>query len=91
MQNLSARQLNEMDMSHVNIGSGEEITIKDLAFLIKRVTKFKGKIYFDTTKPDGMPRKLLDSSFVHKLGWSSKVSLKEGLKKLYKWFVLNKS
>ena len=91
MQNLSARELNEMDLSHVNIGSGEEITIKDLALLIKRVTNFKGKIYFDTTKPDGTPRKLLDSSFIHKIGWSSKVSLKEGLKKLYTWFVLNKS
>ena len=91
MQNLSARELYEMDISHVNIGSGEEISIKDLALLIKRITNFKGKIYFDTTKPDGMPRKLLDSSFIHKLGWSSKISLTEGLKKLYTWFLLNKS
>jgi GDP-L-fucose synthase len=70
----------------MNIGTGEEITIKDLALMIKEVTGFEGTIEFDSTKPDGTPRKLMDSSRLHSLGWRSSISLKEGLIKTYQYF-----
>jgi GDP-L-fucose synthase len=71
----------------MNIGTGEEITIKDLALMIKEVTGFEGTIEFDSTKPDGTPRKLMDSSRLHSLGWRSSISLKEGLIKTYQYFL----
>ena len=64
----------------LNIGSGDEISIKDLAHLIKEVTEFNGEIIFDKSKPDGNPRKLLDSRKINNLGWKSKITLKKGLK-----------
>ncbi len=73
--------------THINIGTGKEISIKDLACLIKDIVGFKGKIYFDTTKPDGTPRKVTDVSRLHSLGWRHKVSLEEGIKKLYAWYI----
>lgn len=75
--------------SHINIGTGEEFTIKELANIIKDVINFKGDIQFDTSMPDGTPRKLLDSSLISNLGWNHKISLKEGLKKTYSWFLEN--
>ncbi|MDA7472517.1 GDP-L-fucose synthase [Candidatus Pelagibacter ubique] len=72
---------------HINIGSGEEFTIKELAIIIKDVVEYKGDIKFDPTKPDGSPRKLTDSSRINKLGWHSKVVLKEGLSKTYREFL----
>ncbi|OAG27017.1 GDP-L-fucose synthase family protein [Thermodesulfatator autotrophicus] len=73
--------------THINIGTGEEISIKELAYLIKNVVGFKGEIYFNSSKPDGTPRKVTDISKLHSLGWKHKVSLKKGIKKLYKWYV----
>ena len=73
--------------NHINIGSGEELTIKELAIIIKDVVEYKGDIKFDPTKPDGSPRKLMDSSRINKLGWYSKVALKEGLSKTYREFL----
>ena len=70
----------------LNIGTGEEVTIKELALMIKEVTGFAGDIQFDTSKPDGTPRKLMDSSRLHALGWKHATSLKEGLKKSYQFF-----
>lgn len=70
----------------VNVGTGEEITIKDLALLIKEVTGFAGTIQFDTSKPDGTPRKLMDSSRLHALGWKHTTSLRDGLAKAYRFF-----
>lgn len=81
--------LNYNDYGWINIGSGEEISIKDLAYLIKEIVGYEGKIVFDTSKPDGTPRKLLDCSKLKKLGWEPKTSLKEGLKIAYNDF-LNK-
>jgi GDP-L-fucose synthase len=75
---------NESEM--INIGSGEDISIKALAQVIKEATGYKGKIIFDESKPDGMPRKLLDTSKIQKLGWSPKISLKEGIRKTYRWY-----
>lgn len=70
----------------INIGSGEEVSIKELALVIKEVTGFTGDLKFDTSKPDGTPRKLMDSSKLHALGWKSSISLKEGLKKAYGFY-----
>lgn len=75
------------DKLFVNIGTGEEVTIKALANLVKDVIGFEGDIQFDTTKPDGTPRKLMDSSRLHNMGWKHVTSLKEGLKKTYPFFL----
>ncbi|WP_163329282.1 GDP-L-fucose synthase family protein [Desulfurobacterium thermolithotrophum] len=77
----------EIRNTHLNIGTGEDISIKDLAYLIKDIVGFKGEIYFNTSKPDGTPRKVTDVSRLHSLGWRHKVSLEEGIKKLYEWYV----
>jgi GDP-L-fucose synthase len=74
---------------HVNIGTGKEVTIKELAEMIKEVVGFKGKLRFNTEKPDGTPRKLLDVSKLERLGWKYKVELKEGIKSSYQWFKEN--
>lgn len=68
----------------VNIGSGKEITIKDLAILVKNIVGYSGEIYFNTEKPDGTPRKLMDVSKLKNLGWEYKISLKEGIENVYK-------
>jgi GDP-L-fucose synthase len=80
---------NYNDSEIVNIGTGEDITIKDLAYLVKEVIEFNGDIYFNTEMPDGTPRKLLDVSKLKELGWSYKTSLKEGIKKAYMDFIKN--
>ena len=73
----------------LNVGSGEEISIKDLSSKIKDLIKFKGSLEFDDTKPDGNPRKLLDSSLINSLGWNSSVDLDKGLELTYGWFKEN--
>ncbi|KAG7646695.1 NAD-dependent epimerase/dehydratase [Arabidopsis thaliana x Arabidopsis arenosa] len=74
---------------HVNVGSGVEVTIKELAELVKEVVGFKGKLVWDTTKPDGTPRKLMDNSKLASLGWTPKISLKDGLSQTYEWYLEN--
>jgi GDP-L-fucose synthase len=71
----------------LNIGTGEEISIRDLALAIQKVTGFEGEIKFDATKPDGTMRKLMDSERLHALGWKHKISLDQGLKKAYGFFL----
>lgn len=71
------------DEQFVNIGIGEDLSIKDLALLIKRIIGYKGSIKFDSTKPDGTPRKLMDVSKLHSLGWKHKIPLEEGIKLAY--------
>ena len=73
--------------SHINVGSGKDLTIKELAETIKEVTGYKGKIDFDSTKPDGTPRKLLSSKVINTLGWHHNISLKDGLFKTYENFI----
>jgi len=73
----------------INVGTGTDLTIKDLAFLIKEIVQFKGDIEFDLTKPDGMPQKLLDISKITKLGWRPQTSLKKGIAMTYHWFTSN--
>ena len=80
---------NKPEESLLNIGSGIEITIYDLAKKIREVVEFEGQLNFDSTKPDGNPRKLLDSSTINKLGWSPEVNLDNGLRLTYKWYLNN--
>ncbi|OPL16385.1 MAG: GDP-fucose synthetase [delta proteobacterium ML8_D] len=73
----------------INIGTGEDITIRKLAELIGQIVGFKGGISYDTSKPDGMLRKLLDVSTINALGWKSKIGLEEGIRETYNWYVEN--
>jgi len=77
-------------LSHLNIGTGTDCSIKEIAGTVARVVGFKGEIEFDTSKPDGTPRKLLDVSRLNTLGWESMISLEEGLKNTYQWFLKNR-
>jgi GDP-L-fucose synthase len=72
-----------------NVGTGEDLTIKELAETIQEITGHTGEIIWDSTKPDGTPRKLMDVSKMHELGWKHKVNLKEGIQKTYTWFLEN--
>ena len=80
-----------LNIDLLNIGSGFEISIKDLAEMIKKIIEFKGELFFDNSKPDGNPRKLLDSTKINSLGWKSKISLEDGLHNTYSWFIENYS
>ncbi len=71
----------------VNIGVGEDLSIKALAMLIKEVVGYSGELTFDTSKPDGTPRKLLDVSRLNSLGWKARISLREGLRQTYQWYL----
>ena len=79
----------KLEKNIINVGSSEEITIKDLAFLIKDLINFEGELIFDKSKPDGNPRKLLDSTYLNSLGWEAKTNLRDGLKNSYDWFLKN--
>ena len=76
-------------ISHINVGSGKDITIKELAEIMREVVGFEGKISFDNTKPDGSPRKLIDVSRLSKMGWKNSTSLREGLELTYNWYKNN--
>ena len=82
MENYNEEQL-------VNIGTGEDLSIADLATMIKDIVGFKGKLVFDSTKPDGTPRKLMDVTKLHNLGWKHNIELSEGIKIAYKDFLEN--
>ena len=92
IMDLDKRMLeNETDpmLSHINIGTGTDITIKDVAQIVKEVVGFYGKIIFNAKMPDGTKRKLLDVSKIESLGWKSTIALKDGLKETYEWFLEN--
>lgn len=76
-------------LSHINVGTGIDCTIRELAETIARVTGFQGRLVFDSTKPDGTPRKLMDVSRLANLGWQASISLEEGLRDAYAWFLAN--
>ncbi|MCK4554134.1 GDP-L-fucose synthase [Candidatus Parcubacteria bacterium] len=78
---------NYKEKQFLNIGAGEDVSIKELALIIKNVIGYNGELAFDAAKPDGMPRKLLDVSKMDNLGWRYQISLKQGLKKTYEWFL----
>jgi len=77
----------EIRNTHINVGTGKEISIKDLAYLIKEMIDFKGELVFNTTKPDGTLRKLTDVSKLHSLGWRHKIEIEEGISKIYDWYI----
>jgi len=79
----------EIRNTHINIGTGIDISIKELAETIKEIVRFKGELYFNTDKPDGTMKKLTDVSKLHDLGWKHKVELKSGIEKMYAWYRKN--
>lgn len=76
----------ELKNTHINIGSGEEITIKELSYLIKNIIGFRGDIVFNSSKPDGTYRKFIDSKKLNELGWTQKISLEQGINRLFEWY-----
>ena len=83
--------MNNYDNSElINIGVGEDLTIKELALLIKEVVGFEGELLFDESKPDGMAQKLLDVSKINSLGWKAEIGLREGIEATYRWYCENK-
>lgn len=79
-------ELGEIRNCHINIGTGKELTIKELSALVAKTANFMGKIVWDETKPDGTPRKLINVDKLHSLGWKHKIEIEEGVEKLYKWY-----
>lgn len=79
----------DLDSDLINVGTGEEVSILDLALLVKKITGYKGIVETDPKMPDGNPRKLLDSTLINNLGWKSQVDLKSGLKITYDWYINN--
>lgn len=89
MNKIDAKDIYGKDISHLNIGTGKDLTISELAETIKNEVGFEGKIVYDSSKPDGTPRKLLDVSRLKDLGWTYSTELKEGIEKTYNWFIQN--
>ena len=79
----------KMKISHINIGYGEDLFIVELAEIIRSIVNFQGEIRYDSTKPDGTPRKLLDITRIKQLGWKPTITLQEGIKKSYEWYLEN--
>jgi GDP-L-fucose synthase len=71
----------------VNVGYGSDVSIRELAELVREIVKYEGSLIFDSSKPDGTPRKLLDSSRLQATGWSPRVELREGISRTYQWFL----
>ncbi len=89
---VDAYQVNTQPMlSHINVGTGSDVTIRQLAETIADVTGYQGKIVFDTTKPNGAPRKLMDVSRLANMGWTASITLRDGLKNAYEWFLANQT
>jgi GDP-L-fucose synthase len=86
---LSSETYKGLELSHINIGTGKDLSIKQLAEIIIEVIGYKGMIKWNTEMPDGTPRKLLNVEQLNKLGWQAEIELKEGLKKTYKWYLEN--
>jgi len=85
------QELVEANCSHINVGTGEDCTIAELAEAIALTTGFQGELLFDTSKPDGTPRKLLDVSLLHASGWQHKIDLQQGLKDTWDWYMTNRA
>jgi GDP-L-fucose synthase len=77
------------DSEHINVGTGEDQTIRELAELVARVVHPESRLVFDTSKPDGTPRKLLDVSRLHNLGWRHSIDLEDGIRSTYDWYLRN--
>ena len=81
----------ESMVSHINVGTGEDLSIAEVAELVANITGYNGKIIWDKSMPDGTPKKLMDVSKLENLGWKSKISLEMGLKSTFEWFLSNQS
>jgi GDP-L-fucose synthase len=77
------------EAEHINVGTGEDVTIKELAHIISDVVRFPGDIEWDTTKPNGTPRKVLNVDKIKSLGWEPKISLRKGIEQTYQWYKEN--
>jgi GDP-L-fucose synthase len=87
MENVDAEEMKKISQDYfVNLGTGEDIKLKDLALIIKDIVGFEGEIKYDLSKPDGTPRKLLDVIRMKSFGWKSKINLEEGIKRTYEWY-----
>jgi GDP-L-fucose synthase len=89
LENIEAKDIYKEGISHINIGTGEDLTITELAGVISEIIGYKGEIIYDNSKPDGTPRKLMDVSRINILGWRYKTSLKDGINEAYKWYLEN--
>lgn len=89
LENINAKDLYENGISQLNVGTGEDLTISDLADLIAKVVGFNGEIIHDSSKPDGTPRKLMDVSRINQLGWKAKTKLDDGIIQTYNWYLKN--
>jgi len=78
--------LGEIRNCHINVGTGKELTIKELADMIVKAVGFEGEVVWDASKPNGTPRKLIDVTKLHSLGWTHKVEIQDGVQKLYDWY-----
>ena len=78
--------LGEIRNCHINVGTGKELTIRELSELVVKTVGFEGTVEFDASKPDGTPRKLIDVEKLHSLGWTHKVEIQDGVEKLYEWY-----
>lgn len=90
IQKSNFKKIYDDGVSHINIGTGEEISIKNLAYMIADVVGYKGKITFDLSKPDGTLKRVLDNSRLKSLGWNYSISLRDGIEKTYNWFISQK-
>ena len=86
IEKINAKDLYEQGITHINIGTGEDLSIDELARLVSDIIGYSGKIVYDASRPDGTPRKLMDVTRINKLGWKHKTSLEEGVRKTCEWF-----
>ena len=85
-----SRDLKEVKNTHINLGTGTDISIKDLAYAIKEIVGFKGEVEFDTSKPDGTPRRTMSVEKINKLGWKHRIDLVDGIREMVQWYKENK-
>ena len=86
---VEAKDIYKQGITHINIGTGKDLTISDLANMIANIVQYSGEITYDKSKPDGVYKKLLDVTRLHEFGWHEKISLNEGIKTAYNWFLKN--
>jgi len=89
LSTVNAKDIYSQGISHINIGTGKDLTISELAIIVAEIIQYSGKIIYDESKPDGVYKKLLDVSRLHNFGWQEKISLREGIKIVYNWFLEN--
>jgi len=89
LASVNAKDIYNQGITHINIGTGKDLTITDLANLVAEIVQYSGETIYDESKPNGAYKKLLDVTRLHKFGWHEKISLREGIKLTYQWFLEN--